>query len=113
MRISDGRFSLFLEPGLMMNITYRQVGINLTDEHGVPYTDTWVGTGKGTWCATDAKAGLCLTEGNAVFRLGYLFSTLDVYGMRRNMVYDNRRFDEFYPKRKCVHGGMLAVSCLF
>ncbi len=113
MKIADMKIKLFAEPGFMMNIPYSSVTISLLNEHGIERDVANAHTNKGTWYAADCKLGLNIYAGDISLWLGYKFSTLDAYAMRRELVYDNKRFNDFYPKKKHLHGGFLAVSYNF
>lgn len=113
MKISDGNLKIFLEPGFMMNIPYCNVPIYLLNEHGIEKDVRNISTNKGQWYAFDCKIGFSLNFDNIDISSGYQYSTLDVFAMRRNLTYDNKRFDEFYPERKSLHGGFLSISYYF
>lgn len=113
LHIADGHLKMFVEPGWMMNIPYANVFVHLLDEHGIPKDAGRVSTNKGKWYALDCKAGFSLIFENIGISIGYRYSTLDVYGMRRNLIYDNKRFDEFYPRSKKQHSGLVSMSYSF
>ncbi len=113
MKFSDSELKLFMEPGFMMNIPYCMVHIYMLNPFGIKAYEKKVSTNKGKWYAFDCKTGFSLNLENLSFSLGYQISTLDVYSMRRELVYDNKRFDEFYPKKKTLHGGFLSISVFF
>lgn len=112
-RISDGNLKLFLEPGFMMNIPYCNVPVSLLDEYGFEKDVKNVSTHKGRWYAFDCKIGFGFDLGNVNLSGGYRFSTLDIYAMRRNLTFNGKRFDEFYPKESYLHGGFIAVGYFF
>lgn len=45
--------------------------------------------------------------------VGYIFSNLDVFAMRRNMKYDNTLLGYFYPKAEKIHGSYVTISFAF
>lgn len=47
---------------------------------------------------------------NINITIGYQFSTIDVYGMHRNLSYKGTRFEDFYPKRKYQYGAVIGIS---
>ena len=113
LKIADAKLKLFAEPGFMMNIPLGNVFVDLLGNYNTTKDVVNVHTSKGTWYAFDCKLGLSVDVGDMSIWTGYKFSTLDTYAMRRNLVYDNVRFNDFYPKKKCMHGVFLAVSYNF
>lgn len=105
---------LFAEPGFMLNIPYGGASI-LKFDSGSRYVEDYdhVSCSDGRWWAFSLKVGLSVSIEQMDFSLGYLFSTLDVYGMRRNMKYGGVRFDDFYPARENVHGAFIRASYNF
>ncbi len=112
-KISDVKLKFFLEPGFMMNIPYSNVSIYLLDEHGIEKDVRDISTNKGKWYAFDSKIGFSLNSDNISISAGYQYSTLDVFSMRRELVYDNKRFNDFYPKKKNLHGGFFSIDFYF
>lgn len=112
-KISDGSLKSFVEPGFMMNIPYCNVGVSLLDEYGFAKDVRNVSTNKGKWYALDCKIGFSLFFENTSISIGYQYSTLDVFAMRRNLIYDNKRFNEFYPNSKSQHSGFISMSYYF
>lgn len=113
MKIADAQLRLFAEPGFIMNIPYCNVGVSLLDAHGLERDVQNVSTSKGDWYAFDCKAGLSLFVDNVSISAGYQYSTLDVLGMRRELVYNNKLFNDFYSKRKVQHGGFVTIGYHF
>lgn len=113
-KIGEGHFNLFVEPGIMMNIPYCNVFVTLLDDRGstIGYKKK-VSTNKGRWYAFDYKIGLSLTYDQFGCSIGYIHSDLDIFGIRRNMVFDGNRFDEYYPKRKNPHGCFISLFYIF
>ncbi len=111
--VSGDDFSvrLFAEPGLMLNIPYENVYIDIcSDEYLIPHAYQKISSNNGQWCFFDARIGVSAKIEPLSISIGYMFSTLDVYSMRRNMVYDNHSLGSFYPKAKNVHGVYMTVS---
>lgn len=113
MKISDGELKMFLEPGFMMNIPYCNVSIYLLNNYGIENDVRNTSTNKGKWYAFDCKIGFSLNLDNISISTGYQYSTLDVFSMRRELIYDNKRFDDFYPKKSNLHGGFFSISVYF
>lgn len=108
---SDFSVRLFAEPGLMLEIPYDKVCIDVcSDEYLIPYAYQYVSNNKGNWCFFDARIGVSARIEPLNISIGYLFSALDVYAMRRNMSYEKIAFDSFYPRAKNVHGACMAIS---
>lgn len=87
-KIGEGHFNLFVEPGIMMNIPYCNVFVTLLDDRGSTIGYKKVSTNKGRWYAFDYKIGLSLTYDQFGCSIGYIHSDLDIFGMRRNMIFD-------------------------
>lgn len=108
-RFSDGELKVFVEPGMMMNIPYCKVCISLKDSHGMENGYEYVSSNSGRWHAFDCKMGLFLNLGTIGFSAGYVYSDLDIFAMRRNMVFRGQHFSKFYPGRKYLHGGFISM----
>lgn len=104
---------LMAEPGFMMNVPYSRVDIEETD--GVGYTTGYdhVSCNRGRWYAFSLRTGVYASFDQIHLSAGYVYSDLDIYGMRRDMVYRGTRFDDFYPKRKRIGGAFLRISYSF
>lgn len=114
--IKDWEFSLFANPGLMMNIPYSKSTIDIITFEGYAghVTDyKSVSSHKGDWAAFDIRTGIRFGSDDVHFLLGYQFSTLDIYGLNRNMTFDHQKFDDFYPKRKPQHAAFLEIAIDF
>lgn len=114
--IKDWEFSVFANPGFMMNIPYVNSTIDiLTFEGNVGHVTDYksVSSHKGDWAAFDIRTGIRFGSDDIHFLLGYQFSTLDIYGLNRNMSFDGQKFDEFYPKKKMQHSAFLEISIDF
>ena len=92
-KIGEGHFNLFVEPGIMMNIPYCNVFVTLLDDRGSTIGYKKVSTNKGRWYAFDYKIGLSLTYDQFGCSIGYIHSDLDIFGMRRNMIFDGKLFN--------------------
>lgn len=103
---------LTAEPGFMINIPYDKVWIEKTIV-GVPEEYEKVSYSKGQWLAFHFRAGIYASFGDIAMSLGYVYSNLDIYAMRRNMQYNNISFKDFYPKQNAVSGMYLQVSFSF
>lgn len=112
-RLSECSINLFTELGFMMNIPYNRVLILLQDKQGVTYDLKNLRSHNGRWYAFDCKAGISLDFGEGGLSIGYLYSNLDIFAMRRGMEYGNKRFNDFYPSRKPLQGGYLSVYYAF
>lgn len=112
-KIGEGHFNLFVEPGIMMNIPYCNVFVTLSDDRGSTIGYKKVSTYKGRWYAFDYKIGLSLTYDQFGCSIGYIHSDLDIFGMRRNMIFDGKLFNAYYPERKNPHGCFVSFFYLF
>lgn len=112
-RFSENWLGFFMEPGFMMNIPYCNVLVNLLDGQGHKIGFKKVSSNNGRWYAFDCKIGLNLNLGGIEISGGYLYSNLDIFALRRNMIFEGRRFDEFYPVKRHLHGGFLTVYYIF
>ena len=112
-KIGEGHFNLFVEPGIMMNIPYCNVFVTLLDDRGSTIGYKKVSTNKGRWYAFDYKIGLSLTYDQFGCSIGYIHSDLDIFGMRRNMIFDGKLFNAYYPERKNPHGCFVSFFYLF
>lgn len=102
-------FALRAEPGVMMNVPYQGVCIDiLEDYHTVDYKH--ISTSRGQWCAFECKAGIEANFMYGTISAGYMFSTLDIYGISRNLHYNGVSFGDFYPKAGVIHGAYLSLS---
>lgn len=110
-KLTDVDFLLFAEPGFMMNIPYDRVSIITTGQHSQGYDE--VSSSSGKWCAFSLKLGVTAKFDRVELSAGYLFSTLDACGLRREISYRDRDFSEFYDVCDGVHGAFLSVSYNF
>lgn len=108
--IKDCAFSLFVNPGAILNIPYGNANLDLIDATGVVTGSDNVHNSHGKWAAFDLTFGLRFGTEDAHFFLGYEFSTMDIYGMYRPMVYRGVKFNNFYPSRKRQNGLTFEIS---
>lgn len=111
--IRNMEFSLFANPGCMMNIPYSRATVDIITYEGnaghvTDYHD--VSSHKGDWAAFDLRTGIRFGSDDVHILIGYQFSTLDIYGLNRNMEFDHQRFDEFYPKKKPQHAAFIEIT---
>ena len=111
-KTEDLSVGLMAEPGMMFNIPYDKVYIEYTNDKGIPIADNKISYHDSSWLALNLRIGIYSKFDRISLTLGYVFTNLDVYAMRRNMQYDNVKLGDFYPKRKYHGGAFLRVSCL-
>lgn len=108
---NDFDIQLYGEVGAMMNLPYEKVCIDIChNPYYIPDEYEYISNNKGDWCFFDGKIGVSARFNNVVLAAGYSYSTLDVYGMRRKLKYDNQKFSAFYPQRHDTHGAFLSIS---
>ena len=78
--------------------------------NGVVLYHDGVSNNKGKWCAFDVSCVFMFAMDKINITIGYQFSTIDVYGMHRNLSYKGTRFEDFYPKRKYQYGAVIGIS---
>lgn len=106
------RWSLFAEPGVMLNIPYRRVCIALTPHW--PHEDyTYVSTNRGQWFAAEVRAGVNVDIELCSISFGYILSNLDIYSQYRHLSYDGISFRDFYPVKPLMQGAFLSVAFNF
>ena len=111
-KTEDVKIGLMAEPGLMLNVPYDKVYIERTHGTGIPLEYDKVSSHKGAWPAFNFRVGAYSSFGRIGVALGYVWSNLDIYAIRRNMVYENVRFNKFYPKRKYCGGMFVRISAV-
>lgn len=114
--IKDWRFSLWANPGLMMNIPYASATIDvLAFEGNVGHVAEYktVRTHHGDWAAFDCRFGLSIGQDNASILIGYQLSTLDIYSLHRNLSYQGQSFGQFYPDKKLQHSFVIEINYVF
>ncbi len=109
-KTEDVKIGLMAEPGCMMNVPYDKVSLEKTYGTGIPIEQEKISYHKGNLLAFNFRVGIYTSFDNITMSLGYVYSDLDIYAMRRNMRYDNIHFSGFYPKRKAVGGLYVKVS---
>lgn len=101
---------LMAEPGFMMNVPYNSVTIEMKDKWGLPTGYDRVSGNRGRWYAFCVRIGVYAAFDPVTLSLGYAWSDLDVYAMRRGMAYKGTSFGPFYPERKNLGGAFLRVA---
>lgn len=103
-------WSIFAEPGLMINIPYQRVCIESTPNWPtIEYN--YISTSKGQWLSLDLRIGISLDVGPCGISAGYMMSNHDVYSQYRHLSYNGISFEKFYPKKPFMQGAYL--SCLY
>lgn len=111
-RIGKVGFGLTACPGVQLNVPHQRVAIEIANNWD--YTDNVkVSTTKGEWIAVDCRAGLYMHAGPVYLQAGYVASSLNIYGMYRNLEYNHVSFKEFYPHSSWLQGGYVTVSYNF
>ncbi len=111
-RIGKAGFGLTLCPGLQLNVPHQRVTIDIADNWN--YSDNVkVGTSKGEWLAADCRSGIYMHAGPVYLLAGYVASSLNIYGMYRNIEYDGVSFKDFYPHSSWLQGGFVTISYNF
>lgn len=99
-------------PGLQFNVPQQRVTIMIANDWD--YSDNVkVHTTKGEWFAVDCRAGFYLHAGPVFLQMGYVASSLNIYGMYRNLEYNHVSFKNFYPHSSWLQGGYMTVSYNF
>ena len=114
----DCAWSLFAEPGVMMNIPYQSVSIESMSSGPVSGTPpnwpaieyTNISTSKGQWLAFDLRIGVSLDVGPCGISAGYMMSNLDVYSQYRHLSYKGVSFKDFYPRKSFMQGAYISLS---
>lgn len=105
-------WSLFAEPGVMLNVPYQRVCIESTPNW--PAIDyEYISTTRGQWLAIDLRVGIGLNVGPCVVNAGYLMSNLDVYSQYRQLCYKGISFEKFYPRKSFMQGAYLSLAYIF
>lgn len=105
-------FSLYAEPGIILNLPYQRAKIELTDNF--PYIEyEYVNTSKGQWLALEMRFGIALDFDSFGITVGYIMSNLDPYSMFRHMSYNGVSFDRFYDKKSFRQGAFISASFSF
>ncbi|MDE7151186.1 MAG: hypothetical protein K2O27_02885 [Candidatus Amulumruptor sp.] len=102
-------WSLFAEPGVMMNVPYQSVCIEST-QHRPAIEYDYISTNKGQWLALDVRLGVSLDIGPCGISAGYLMSNHDVYSQYRHLSYNGISFKEFYPEKPFMQGVYISLS---
>ncbi len=110
LKIRDAKIKLLAEPGIMMNVPYQCVGIDIY-ENGVPVDYVTRSSSKGQWCAIDCRAGVNVTIGPINITAGYLISNFNIYGISRNIEFRGEKFSKYYPNKRYLQGAFLSLTC--
>ncbi len=102
-------WSLFAEPGVMLNIPYQRVCIESTPNWPAIEYD-YISTTKGQWLAFDLRLGVSLDVGPCGISAGYMMSNLDVYSQYRHLSYKGISFKDFYPRKSFMQGAYISLS---
>lgn len=112
LKIRSVYVGIYAEPGVMMNIPYQSVYIDI-NTNGLRTDSEKISTNKGQWHAFDARIGLYINVGPCGISVGYMMSNLDIYSQRRNLSYNGVSFSKFYPKKSFMQGAFLTASYYF
>lgn len=114
-KIFNSKIGLFAEPGLRLFIPFSMVMIEKYHKSGgyiIGYD--LVKSCSGKWAYMNIKFGVSVhTIHGICFSLGYNYSQMDVYYLRRNMNYKSENFNKFYPPEKSIKELTISVSCTF
>ena len=111
-RIKSVGVGLFLEPGLMLNLPYREVRIR-QDLRWPDYEYRTANTTGGQWFAVDIRTGVFVKIGSGMISAGYMMSDFDVYGQQRHLSYRGQSFKDFYPRKPFMQGAYLSLTGYF
>ena len=105
-------WSIFAEPGLMLNIPYQRVCIESTSNW--PVIDYhYISTSRGQWLAMDLRVGVSLDIRPCGISVGYMMSNHDVYSQYRHLSYSGVSFEKFYLKKPFMQGAFISCSYSF
>ena len=105
-------WSLIAEPGVMLNIPYQRVGIELTHEWPLKNYD-YVSTCKGQWLAFDLRLGVNLEIESCGLSVGYMMSNLDIFSQYRHLSFRGESFSSFYSSKSFMQGAYLSLYYIF
>ena len=111
-RFKQTRWSLYAEPGVMLNVPYQRVCIEKT-QNPIRTDFDYISTNKGQWFAIDVRLGINMDIGPCGFSAGYMISNLDIYSQYRHLSYNGTSFEKFYPKKSFMQGAYLMLSYNF
>lgn len=112
LKYRSAAWSLYAEPGIMLNVPYQRVCIEHTANWPRTHYD-YVGTTKGQWLAAELRAGISLDMGPFGISAGYLISNLDIFSQYRHLSYRGQSFSDFYPSKPLMQGAFLAATYRF
>lgn len=102
-------WSVFAEPGVMLNIPYQSVCIESTPNWPAVDYD-YISTTKGQWLAIDLRIGVSLDIDPCGVSVGYVISNHDVYSQYRHLSYNGISFKNFYPHKSLMQGAYISLS---
>ena len=111
-RLKATKWSLYAEPGTMLNVPYQRVCIEKT-QNPMRTDYDYISTNKGQWFAIDLRVGIFVNFGPCGFSAGYIMSNLDVYSQYRQLSYKGTSFSKYYPKKSFMQGAYLTASYYF
>lgn len=79
-------WSLYAEPGLLLNIPYRRVCIE-NHQNAAKVDYDYISTNKGQWFAGELRLGISANIGPLDCSLGYMMSNFDIYSQQRHLSY--------------------------
>ena len=110
--IKATRWSLFVEPSVMLNIPYQRVCIeNVLHRHITRYE--YISTHGGQWFAAELRIGISAKIDQLHATAGYLISNLDIYSQYRHLRYRGESFEQFYPVISSMQGAFISLSYEF
>ena len=109
-------WSIFAEPGVMLNIPYQRVCIE-SRHNGSATEYDYISTTKGQWLASDLRVGVSvsvsLDSDQFGVSAGYMMSNLDVYSQYRHLSYKGVSFEKFYSRKPFMQGAYISLSYSF
>lgn len=112
LKYKETTWSLFAEPGIMLNIPYRRVEIEST-RRGPWVEYDYISTNEGQWLALELRLGINIDIDQLSFSAGYFMSNLDIYSQYRHLSYRGVSFKDYYPDKPFMQGGYLTISYSF
>ena len=110
-KTQNGGLSLFGQAGVMFNIPYERVGVDVyyNDYYISDYYD-YTSSNRGRFCFPAFRLGLSFKIDAITISAGYSYSDLDVYAARRKMTYAHESFSSFYPSPKGTQGAFISLA---
>lgn len=129
LHIKECQFKLYAEPGLIMQIPYESLYISQTKYSDEYYDKKGNGRGYywmnapvhyqrvhshgGAWCFWNIRGGIRMDVDQCSLALGVSVSDLDIYALRRTMIYNGIKLASYYPKRENTYTLYIALSYVF